>query len=264
METFKLVKLGDICKFEAKSDKLSSCGKNKGLYNFYTSSKIQKCDEADYTDECLIISTGNVNKIYIDKSFSCSAYNIVLSSQYNKYIYYLLKSNTFNLVFNKCLVFKEQTKTENQNVKLTKKEISDLIILIPENNDLIDEWVTKISIHYDNKKEKQAKIDKLKLSMKEEIKKFQENDDFLTNIKPLLTDIEVLNEEIKNIDIIYKELLEELSKLAIKNYPKKKSSPKSPTVVELKQLCKQNGIKGYSLKNKDELIELLNNNGIFP
>ena len=91
-DDFELVKLGDICKYQPKSKKLASYGKDEGLYNFYTSSsKIQKCNEADYKNECLIIGNGGVANINIDKLFSCSADNFILSSEYNNYIYYLFK-----------------------------------------------------------------------------------------------------------------------------------------------------------------------------
>ena len=89
-EGYELVKLGDACEFKAKSKRKASYGKKEGKYNFYTSSdKVQKCDEADYKDECLIIGDGGIANIQIDKDFSCSDHNYIIKTNHNKYIYYI-------------------------------------------------------------------------------------------------------------------------------------------------------------------------------
>ena len=90
-EDFKLVKIKDICEFQPKSKRQASYGTNEGKYNFYTSSdKIKKCNEADYKDEYLIIGTGGVPNIKIDKNFSCSADNLIISNKNINYLYFLL------------------------------------------------------------------------------------------------------------------------------------------------------------------------------
>ena len=88
-EGYELVRLGDICEFKAKSKRKASEGKKEGKYNFYTSSdKVQKCDVVDYNEECLIIGSGGVANIKLDKEFSCSADNFIVKTNHNKYIYY--------------------------------------------------------------------------------------------------------------------------------------------------------------------------------
>jgi type I restriction-modification system DNA methylase subunit len=78
-ENFKLVKISDICKFLPKSKRNASFGKDKGLYNFHSSSyNIKKCDEIDYNEECIIIGNGGIANIKIDNNFSCSADNILI------------------------------------------------------------------------------------------------------------------------------------------------------------------------------------------
>ena len=78
-EGYEMIKLGDICEFMPKSKRNASFGQSTGQYNFYTSSeKVQKCDVVDYIDECLIIGSGGVANIKLDKNFSCSADNLFL------------------------------------------------------------------------------------------------------------------------------------------------------------------------------------------
>uniref|UniRef100_A0A6C0CEB0 Uncharacterized protein n=1 Tax=viral metagenome TaxID=1070528 RepID=A0A6C0CEB0_9ZZZZ len=120
----------------------------------------------------------------------------------------------------------------------------------------------------------------------------------INNLQPLFDEIEELQKEIKELNDTYNEFLNKLSTSAIKNYDifmkinenkdkeelneeyivdndeeekkqyvKKEendeitsvaSSKKSLTVNELKEQCKSLGIKGYSKKKKDELIEMIN------
>jgi len=100
----------------------------------------------------------------------------------------------------------------------------------------------------------------------------------IDNLQPLFNEIEELQKEIKALDENYNNYLNELSKAAIinqeilnSNYiqeePKEEiqeettsiKSNKSQTIEQLKEQCKALGIKGYSKKKKDELIELIKN-----
>jgi type I restriction enzyme S subunit len=92
------MKLQDICTFKPKSKRHASFGEKIGTYPFYTSSKdlTKYCNEADYTDECIIIGTGGNANIKINKKFSCSADNFIICANkicLNKYIYYYLLKN---------------------------------------------------------------------------------------------------------------------------------------------------------------------------
>jgi len=217
---FTLVKIKDLCEFMPKSNKLASYGKNNGLYNFYTSSyNIKKCHDADYKETCIIIGTGGLINIKIDNNFSCSADNLIIKSKYNYYIYYLLIANQ-NLL--------EKGFTGSTIKHLSKNYLEQLEIPIPKDKSLID------------------------------------------NLQPLFDEIEVLQKEIKELDENYNEYLQELSKSAIKDNEevKKKikeevkedtNSKKSLTVNDLRDQCTSLGIKGYSKKKKEELIELIKN-----
>jgi type I restriction-modification system DNA methylase subunit len=166
---YELKKLGDICKFMPKSKRKASDGKDEGEYNFYTSSNtIKKCDKADYNEESLIIGSGGVANIKIDNNFSCSADNFIISSMYNKYIYYILKSNMKLL---------ENGFTGSTLKHLSKEYLENLEIPIPKSEDKLKEIVDKISEPFDEKNEKQEKIKKLEDKVKNKIKDIIENED---------------------------------------------------------------------------------------
>jgi type I restriction-modification system DNA methylase subunit len=97
IEGVKYEKLGDICDFLQKSKRQASYGKEEGKYPFYTSGvTVKKCDECDYTDECIIIGTGGTANIKYNNKFSCSADNFILKFNKNvmaKYIYYYFLTN---------------------------------------------------------------------------------------------------------------------------------------------------------------------------
>ena len=106
----------------------------------------------------------------------------------------------------------------------------------------------------------------------------------IDNLQPLFNEVEELQKEIKELNETYNNYLNELSKAAITNQeilnsndiqeePKEEIqediqkeeettsiiSNKSQTIEQLKEQCKALGIKGYSKKKKDELIELIKN-----
>jgi restriction endonuclease S subunit len=168
-EGYELVRLGDVCEFKSKSKRKASYGKKEGKYNFYTSSdKVQKCDEADYKDECLIIGSGGVANIKIDKDFSCSADNFIMKAKYNKYIYYLIISN-MNILIDGF--------TGSVLKHLSKEYLVNLQIPIPKSEQKIKEWVNKISKPYDEKNSKQNKIKELEEYIQNKIKDISENEE---------------------------------------------------------------------------------------
>jgi type I restriction enzyme S subunit len=168
-EGYELVKLEDVCEFKPKSKRKASEGKKEGKYNFYTSSdKVQKCDVADYKEECLIIGSGGVANIKIDKDFSCSADNFIVKAKYNKYIYYLIISN-MNILIDGF--------TGSVLKHLSKEYLVNLQIPIPKSEQKIIEWVNKISKPYDEKNSKQNKIKELEEYVKNKIKDIGENED---------------------------------------------------------------------------------------
>jgi len=170
-EGYELVKLGEICEFLPKSKRKASFGKTEGKYNFYTSSdKVQKCDVADYESESLIIGTGGNSSIHYTKQFSCSADNLLITSQKlnNKYIYYIIKSMWILLISN----------MRGSTIKhITKDMLKSFQIPIPKTPAKIAEWVEKISKPYDEKNTKQEKIQELEKLIQSTIKNITENEE---------------------------------------------------------------------------------------
>jgi len=166
---YELVKLGDICDFLPKSKRNASFGQPIGKYNFYTSSdKIQRCDNADYLEECLIIGSGGVANIKIDNIFSCSADNMILKAPNNRYLYNLIKGN-MNLLSDGF--------TGSTLKHLSKDYLTNLQVPIPKSKHKITEWVDKISKPYDKKNKNQELITKLEEDIKNKIKDIGENEE---------------------------------------------------------------------------------------
>ena len=168
-EDYELVRLGDVCEIKSKSKRKASYGKKEGKYNFYTSSdKVQKCDEADYKDECLIIGDGGVANIQIDKEFSCSDHNHIIKTNHNKYIYYILSGKMELLI---------DGFTGSVLKNLSKEYLINLQIPIPKSEQKIIEWVEKISKPYDEKNSKHNKIRELEEYVQNKIKDITENEE---------------------------------------------------------------------------------------
>jgi type I restriction-modification system DNA methylase subunit len=93
------MKLGDIFEFNPKSKRSAKYGKPEGKYPFFTSSLNLKSyvDEADFTDESLIIGDGGQPNINYGINFSASDHCYVLSNPKNdvyvKYCYYYIYYN---------------------------------------------------------------------------------------------------------------------------------------------------------------------------
>lgn len=168
-EDYELVKLGDICEFKPTSKRMASFGSNIGDYNFYTSSdKVQKCNIADYNEECLIIGKGGVANIKLDNNFSCSTDNFILTTQNNLYIYNIIKSNMDLL---------KDGFTGSTLKHISKTYLQSLKIPIPKSQEKIQEWVDKISTPYNEKNEKQNQIKELELFIQSRIKEIGDNED---------------------------------------------------------------------------------------
>jgi len=183
-------KIGDIVKFEKKSKRQASFGKKIGKYPFYTSSKEGNkfCDECDYTDECIIIGTGGVANIKINKNFSCSADNLIMKSNDNniltQYIYHYLLNNLHLL----------EEKFHGSVIKhLIKDDLIKIEIPIPSLNEQLD------------------LINNIKLTIVNEIKTIldNQNDKFNDLIKMfldindnILLSKNLINNKLTNINLI--------------------------------------------------------------
>jgi type I restriction enzyme S subunit len=168
-EEYKLVKLESICEFLPKSKRNASFGQTTGQYNFYTSSdKVQKCDVADYNEECLIIGDGGVANIKISEMFSCSDHNHIIRTIYNKYIFYLI---------NGYMKFLEDGFSGSVLKNLSKNYLKNLQIPIPKSQSKMQEWVDRISVPYNERNTKQTQIKEFELFVQNRIKEIGENEE---------------------------------------------------------------------------------------
>ena len=169
-EGYELVKLDDICEFLPKSKRNASFGELTGQYNFYTSSdKVQKCNIADYNEECLIIGDGGVANIKKDNNFSCSDHNHIVKTKYNSYIYYLL-SGKIELLSNGF----SGSVLKNLSINYLK----NLQIPIPTSQSKVQEWVNNISAPYNEKNAKQTQIKELEDFVQHRIREIGENEEW--------------------------------------------------------------------------------------
>ena len=126
-----------------------------------------------------------------------------------------------------------------------------------------------LNIDYINKIINTSVLSNMKKSKLEEIKiKIPKDKSLIDNLEPLFNEVEDLQKEIKELDETYNNNLQELSKSAIKDEEieikeeiknEDTNSNKSLTVNDLREQCKSLGIKGYSKKKKEELIEMIKN-----
>ena len=99
--------------------------------------------------------------------------------------------------------------------------------------------------------------------------KIPKDKSLITALEPLFKEIEDLEEFIENDEKLFKEYLEELGKEAIVSYDipatineiidEEEKELSKMTIQELKNKCKEIGIKGYAKFKKEELIEIIEN-----
>jgi type I restriction-modification system DNA methylase subunit len=237
------VKLGDICEF-IKTGKNKTPDDKKGtLYPYYGTSNITGYTNYYLFDGhfILLARNGTMGNCFLVKGKIYPSDHIFIIKN-NKHIdimllYYIIKN--LSSIIDKL--------SNGSTIKgISKVNLENIKIKIPKDKSLID------------------------------------------NLQPLFNEVEELQKEIKELNETYNNYLNELSKAAITNQeilntneeelkeeiheehqeePKEEiqeettsiKSNKSQTIEQLKEQCKTLGIKGYSKKKKDELIELIKN-----
>jgi hypothetical protein len=232
------VKLSDICKIN--SGKLLP--KNnivKGKFDIIGGGKIIGKHNISNREgnDIVLTRVGAININYISEPYYLTDNGLAIKSQkYNNMLIY------YYMIINLDYIYKLYNGSNQKVIK--KTELENFRIAIPKDKILIN------------------------------------------NLQPLFNEIEELQKEIKELDETYNNQLKELKKEAIKNQEilntneimdeeltedikendeikeaneEETPSIKSQTLEELKEQCKTLGIKGYSKKKKDELIELIKN-----
>ena len=221
------VELGSICEF-IKTGKNKTPDDKKGkLYPYYGTADI-----TGYTDNylfdgkyILVARNGTMGNCFLVEGKIYPSDHIFVIKNINSiniiFIYYLIKSLSKEIQHN----------SNGSTIKgISKENLSKIKIKIPKNKQHIQD------------------------------------------LEPAFDEIEKLQGEVKEAETLYNKLIKELSDEAIPCEPKTllieanveaiknastTSSTSSTTVASLKEQCKSLGIKGYSKKNKAELIKLI-------
>jgi type I restriction-modification system DNA methylase subunit len=229
------VKLGDICiinsgKFLQKNNIV------KGKFHIIGGGKIIGKHNISNREgnDIVLTRVGAININYILEPYYLTDNGLAIKSQkYNNMLIY------YYMIINLDYIYKLYNGSNQKVIK--KTELENFKIKLPKDKSLID------------------------------------------NLQPIFNEIEELQKEIKELDETYNDQLKELRKAAIVNdnhtdiisindykneeeltekieeETKSIKSTKSQTIEQLKEQCKSLGIKGYSKKKKDELIELIKN-----
>ncbi len=124
---FELVKLGEALKSQGKGKRPASFANPSGIYPFIKSSKIiEKCNEADFDTEALIIGDGGgANIHYLNGKFSSSDHTYIFTSDKEdiclKFFYEVINANLEILeVGFKGIALKNISKTFIENIQIPK------------------------------------------------------------------------------------------------------------------------------------------------
>jgi restriction endonuclease S subunit len=183
---YDVVHLEDICTFHKKSKRDIIESKDEGKYHFYSSSdKYKWIDEADYTQESMIMGTGGNSCIHIDSNFSCSTNTVVFSSKNkkisNSYIYYMLK-----VIWQRILYMMKGSVIKF----ISKKTIGKLEIPIPKNQELLLQFNQSMELLLARKKENENKILHQTKFIKDRLNEIIENENHhLVNLETLCLEI---------------------------------------------------------------------------
>jgi len=168
-DNYEFVRLGDVCQFLPKSKRNASFGQTTGEYNFYTSSeKVQKCNTADFTEECIIVGSGGVANIKIDNMFSCSADNFVLKSEMNTYLYNYLKGNMELL---------SDGFTGSTLKHLSKDYLMKIKVAIPKNKKRLETWTEKFKKSHSEISSRRNRVQELEEIIADRIREIRQNED---------------------------------------------------------------------------------------
>ena len=237
------VKLGDICninsgKFLPKNNIIS------GKFNIMGGGKIiGKHNISNRIGHDIVLTrVGAININYISEPYYLTDNGLAIKSQkYNNILIY------YYMIINLDYIYKLYNGSNQKVIK--KTELEEFKIKLPKDKSLIDNL--------------QPLFDEVE-ELQKEIKELNET---YNNYLNELSKAAIINQEILNSNDIQEELKEENQEEIQEEEPLEEiqeettsiKSNKSQTLDQLKEQCKSLGIKGYSKKKKDELIELIKN-----
>lgn len=178
-DKYKLVKISDVMCYLEKSKRLASFGSNNGKYIFYRSGvNVGKCDIADYNSDnyYIIIGSGGYGSLYLDKHFTCSSDNFIITSVHtrdekihNLYNYFVLQTLWDDVKY---------LYHGSKDVKhLRKDDLNNFQIPVPKSEKLLKEWVKKISTPYDAIQEKKKELAELEQEVRAEVQRIGDEEE---------------------------------------------------------------------------------------
>lgn len=171
---YKMVALGDLCELGTTTKHCANIGKINGKYKFYCSSKIQNLyvDFCEYSNLNIIIGQGGNFNVHIDKNFTPSKHVCVLKEKTNN-------EPVLKFIYNIIYIVGESGFIRNgSTIKwLNKENIKKFKIPIPESQDVLNSWVSRLSEAYDTRLEKEQRAKELEEQVMARIKEITETED---------------------------------------------------------------------------------------
>jgi type I restriction-modification system DNA methylase subunit len=172
-EDYKLVELGSICNTLTTTKHCTNIGKSSGPYRFYNSSQSSELyvDFCEVKNTSIILGQGGNFNIHIDSNFTPSKHVCVIQEKNQNislltYLYYVIP-----------MIQDTLTKNGSTIGWLNKTNIRLFKIPVPKNPEKIQHWVDKISQPYNEKNEKQTRIQELEKTIQERIQSICDNED---------------------------------------------------------------------------------------
>jgi restriction endonuclease S subunit len=176
----------------------------------------------------------------IDNGIASTGFILIRSLKLNYlYLYY-------NLIYNNITDYLVKNTSGSTYPSVNADIFNNFRIAIPKDKELIN----NLQPLFDEVEELQKEIKELNENYNNQLKELRKAAIINDNGNDNYTDIISIEEDINNDEEIEEEIQEETPSI---------KSTKSQTLEELKEQCKTLGIKGYSKKKKDELIELIKN-----
>ena len=234
------VELGDICEINPKS-KVS----------------IKTLENINYIDITSINNEKITNINYLINNFPSRAKRFIIK---NDILYSTVRPNLKNYaIFNKNIINPIASTGFTVIRSFLYNHMFIYNLLIDDNN---TKYFTSIASGSTYPSINSNDLEKLKI-------KIPKDKSLITALEPLFKEIEDLEEFIENDEKLFKEYLEELGKEAIVSYDipatineiidEEEKELSKMTIQELKNKCKEIGIKGYAKFKKEELIEIIEN-----
>lgn len=172
-EDYELVELGNMCNTLTTTKHCTNIGKSSGPYRFYNSSQSSELyvDFCEVKNTSIILGQGGNFNIHIDSNFTPSKHVCVIQEKNQNislltYLYYVIP-----------MIQDTLTKNGSTIGWLNKTNIRLFKIPVPKNPEKIQHWVDKISQPYNEKNEKQSRIQELDKTIQNRIQFICDNED---------------------------------------------------------------------------------------